>query len=75
MSAPWDLAIRKDDIDISATSNSPNLSWRQKVSAGWEYVGINSIPSALIVPFISGSTRSLKAEMNPKVSFGIALFR
>jgi hypothetical protein len=36
MSAPCDRAIRKDDIDISATSNSPNLSWRQNVSAGWE---------------------------------------
>ena len=29
-------AIKNDDMDISATSNSPNLSWRQKVSAGCE---------------------------------------
>src|SRR5713226_8764381 len=71
MSAPQERAIRNDDIDISATSNSPNLSWRQKVSAGWEYVGITSIPSALTVPFISGSTRSLKAEIKPKVSFAM----
>jgi hypothetical protein len=34
---------------------------------------MSSIPSARTVPFISGSTRSLNAEMNPKVSFGIAL--
>src|SRR6476620_11107662 len=29
------------------------------------------MPSALTVPFISGSTRSLNAEMNPRVSLGI----
>ena len=31
------------------------------------------MPSALTVPFISGSTRSLNAEMKPRVSFAMSL--
>src|SRR5690348_18451715 len=32
------------------------------------------MPSALTVPFIKGSTRSLNAEMNPRVSLGMEFF-
>src|SRR5258707_13941133 len=73
-SKPRSRAIKYEDIDISPTSNSWNLSWRQNVSDGWEYVGTISMPSASTAPFISGSTLSLKAEMKIRLSLTIAIY-
>src|SRR5437762_10263798 len=58
MSAPWEFAMRYDEMDISEISNSWKLSWRQKVSEGSEYVGISSTPSMGTVPSRIGSIRS-----------------
>ena len=69
MSWPRDLAMSREDMDISATSNSPNLSWRQKVSDGCEWVHTRSTPSTGMVPSRSGATRSYVPEIRLSSSF------
>src|SRR5208283_5922180 len=51
---PRAVAITSDDIDISDTSNSANLSCRQNISEGWTTVGVRLMPSATTSPSISG---------------------
>ena len=69
MSCPRDLAISSEDMDISATSNSPNLSCRQNVSEGFEWVQTRSTPSTGVVPSSSGAMRSYLAETRLSWSF------
>ncbi len=42
---PWDVAMVSDDIDISETSNSANLSCRQNISEGCKGVAWSLIAS------------------------------
>src|ERR1700678_1527955 len=54
---PCDVAIKSDDIDNSETSNSANLSWRQKVSEPPSAVPSNRMPCGLTLPSINGRAR------------------
>src|SRR5579885_1218360 len=72
MSMPRERAMRYDDSDISEIWNSWNLSCRQKVSEGSEYVGTSSAPSISTWPLIRGCTRSLYPEMKLSLSLGMA---
>ena len=63
MSLPRALAMRSEENDISQTSNSSNLSWRQKVSEGSEFVQTRSTPSTSTSPSRSLAMRSFLADM------------
>ena len=54
--------MSREDMDISATSNSPKRSCRQNVSDGFEWVHTNSTPSTGTVPSRSGAMRSYLEE-------------
>src|SRR5437899_2809571 len=56
-------------MDISAISNSPKFSWRQKVSDGSDFVWISSTPSTSTSPARSGATRSFVPQMMLSSSF------
>src|SRR5258708_5462756 len=51
---PRAVAITSDDIDISETSNSANLSCRQNISEGCTAIGVRLMPSGTTSPSISG---------------------
>src|SRR6266542_4331218 len=73
MSAPFDFAIRYDDSDISEISYSQKFSCRQNVSDGSEYVCTISTPSTSIMPSVSASVLSLRAEIMLSLSFAIGI--
>src|SRR3954466_5781876 len=59
--SPAATAIISDDIDISETSKSPNLSCRQKSSEGNTGLGTRSMPSAFTRPSKMGHVRGFAA--------------
>src|SRR5580693_4225867 len=56
---PRDVEMTSEDIDISDTSNSPNLSCRQNISEGCTTVGVSAMPSGAAAPSISGRVLGL----------------
>src|SRR5688572_246314 len=66
-SCPCAVAISSDDIDISETSKSLNLSCRQNISDGWMMVGTRSMPSGFTVPSRIGHERGLDAVARLRV--------
>ena len=69
MSLPRALAMSSEENDISQTSNSSNLSWRQKVSEGSEFVQTRSTPSTSTSPSSSLAMRSFLADMKLSCTF------
>ena len=68
-SSPATTAIISVDIDISAMSKSPNLSWRQKSSDGNTSLARSSMPSACTRPSKSGALRGFAAMPMLSCSF------
>src|SRR5688572_33258859 len=61
--------MMSDENDISETSKSANLSWRQNSSEGCTLLGTRSMPSAFTRPSKIGQVRGLEVRPMPSWRF------